>query len=575
MSTSTDHGSAAVGIPLATSEHSSGDLVIGAVAVIAALALVYSGTMAFWIFASGWFWIAAMACLLMLLAGGATGSLAAGVYIEIKQKDRSRFKGPGQRFAHALLLGLVGLVTAALVGGPFILFGTTLPLAYQIVAPLSVLAGLGVGVVSAGLRPAVEKLSAERQVAIRNGDRHSRRYVLWRGKYGLWPDREIFKDDVGHWPTLGILSALLGVAVGLVISLAWVIGSAYYANNESASAGRSPIIKTVTGTYVALGDSYSAGQGLGPFEPGSITNGCNRSPKFAYPELLAFSGQRETPTFEACSGAIVNDVLHANNRGRPHIAAQVTDRVHSGVGLVTITISGNDMIFSAILKECYLAADCLGDQFPPAGTQTYERIPVGPLGTQWAPTAIIAAGNRDLALFKRLRKDFPGTRILVIGYPHLFAGPASRAGYLPTFCNSLLRRYSLTERLRLRHLEDQFNARIYEAAVIAGVEFVSPNAAWSNHEPCGVAGQFLNSFKPYLAFPVPIDGGSFHPNRAGQRVLAAVVTCYLNDFPSRPTFTQTGVSTPTKLPATLQPPSSLGLVSPPGFQTSLPGCAAW
>ena len=574
MSTSTDRGPADVGIPAATSEHNRRDLVIGAGAIIAALALVYSGAMAFWIFASGWFWIATLACLIILLAGGATGSLAAGAYIEIRQKNRSAFSRPGQRFGHALLLVLVGLVTAALVGGPFILFGSTLPLAYQIVAPLSVLAGLGVGVVSAGLRPGFEKLSDERRVAIRAGSRHSRRYALWPGKYGLWPDREIF-TDAGHWPTLGILSALLGVAVGVVISLACVIGSAYYANNESASVGRSPIIKTVTGTYVALGDSYSAGQGLGPFEPSSIPNGCNRSPKFAYPELLAFSGHRESLTFDACSGAIVDDVLHANNRGRPHIAAQVTDAVHSGVGLVTITISGNDMIFAAILKKCYLAADCLGDQFPPAGTQTYERIPVGTLGTQWAPAAIIAAGNRDLALFKRLRKDFPGARIVVIGYPHLFAGPASRAGYLPTFCNSLLRRYSLAERLRLRHLEDQFNARIYEAAVVAGVEFVSPNAAWSNHEPCGVAGQLLNSFKPYLAFPVPIDGGSFHPNRSGQRVLAAVVTCYLNDFPSRPTFTQTGVSTPTKLPATLQPPSSLGLMPPPGFQTSLPGCAAW
>jgi hypothetical protein len=574
MSTSTDRGPADIEAPATGSEHDSRDLVIGAAAIIGVLALMYCGAMAFWIFASGWLWIGTLACLIIVLAGGATGSLAAGAYIEIRQKNRSVFSRPGQRFVHVLLLLLVGLGTAGLVGGPFILFGTALPLAYQIIAPLSASAGLIVGVVSAGLRPGLENLPQDRREAIRAGRRHSRRYVLWPAKCGLWPDREIF-TEVGHWPALAALAALLGGAVGVVISLGWVLGSAYAANNVSPAAGRIPIVNTVAGNYVALGDSYSAGQGLGPFEPSSITNGCDRSPKFAYPELLAFSGHRVHLAFDACSGAIVSDVLHADNRGRPHIAPQVTDSVHSGVGLVTITISGNDMIFSTIVRECLLAANCLGNQFPPADTQTYESVPAGPLATKWAPATIIAAGNRDLALFKSLRRDFPGARIVVIGYPHLLAGPASRAGYWPTFCNSLLRRYSLAERVGLRRLQDEFNARIYEAAVVAGDEFVSPDAAWSNHEPCGFAGQFLNSYKPYLAFPIPIDGGSFHPNRSGQRALAAVVACYLNDFPSRPTFTVTGASTPARLPATLEPPASIGLVPPPGLQASLPGCAAW
>ena len=51
---------------------------------------------------------------------------------------------------------------------------------------------------------------------------------------------------------------------------------------------------------------------------------------------------------------------------------------------------------------------------------------------------------------------------------------------------------------------------------------MSPDAIWTGHEPCGASGQFTNSVKPYLNFPNPVNGGSFHPNAAGQQTLAAL-----------------------------------------------------
>ena len=56
-------------------------------------------------------------------------------------------------------------------------------------------------------------------------------------------------------------------------------------------------------TYVALGDSYSSGAGLGPFLTGPA--GCDRSPR-SYPELVG-AARRLRLDFVACAGAIARD----------------------------------------------------------------------------------------------------------------------------------------------------------------------------------------------------------------------------------------------------------------------------
>jgi hypothetical protein len=189
---------------------------------------------------------------------------------------------------------------------------------------------------------------------------------------------------------------------------------------------------------------------------------------------------------------------------------------------------------------------------------------------------ISVVGDNELILFKALRADFPHARIIVLGYPYLFPPRARTAGMWPTFCNSFLRRYSPAVRNAVRGWEDEFNARIYEAAAIAKVEFISPVMAWRRHEPCGLDGQFLHSIKPALNFPVPLDGGSFHPNQSGQRVYAALLDCYLHDYPRHPpSYVIPGARLPTNLPAALQTPFRLGLGPPPGLTSALPGCRSW
>jgi hypothetical protein len=106
--------------------------------------------------------------------------------------------------------------------------------------------------------------------------------------------------------------------------------------------------------------------------------------------------------------------------------------------------------------------------------------------------------------------------------------------------------------------------------VVSGVEFVSPDAIWTGHEPCGASGQYTNSVKPYLNFPNPVNGGSFHPNTAGQQTLAALTACYLNANRHAPDPFYPGEPHIRTIPDQLVTPAQLHMVAAPGL-SSVPG----
>jgi len=335
------------------------------------------------------------------------------------------------------------------------------------------------------------------------------RWKLWPNHTGETPDQ--------RWAPFSIPSALLGVGAGVAVAILLLAGSAVLDNLGSPSAHAVPLVHGISGRYVAIGDSYSAGEGLRPFFPGTAATNCDRSESQAYSELLKFSGDRVPLTIRACSGAVISDILHSVDRNGITVPAQVNGTVQPDVGLVTLTIGGNDMFFSKILIACMADANCLHAQFPPTGV-TDKYVPRAPLAS-WSTSAILDVGKRDARLFHALRREFPMARIVVLGCPYLF--PDGAAPYWPLNCFSILRRVSEPVRDDIRTLEDRFNNEIYEEAIAAHLEFVSPNAMWQGHEPCGSAGQYTNSIKPYLSFTSPVDSGSFHPNTAGQQTLAA------------------------------------------------------
>jgi lysophospholipase L1-like esterase len=403
-----------------------------------------------------------------------------------------------------------------------------------------------------------------------------------RPRRALWPHHDALAPDDEDWEPFTPLSILLGCAIGVAVGVAYLGLSAWHENSEVPPGHPLPAALTgMAGDYLALGDSYSAGLGLPPYAADTIATDCDRSVSSAYPDLLAALLRKQDPsasfTFNACSGALTGEVLGGTYSPGGLVPPQVNGTVQPSVRLVTITIGGNDAIFTSVIEQCLISADCLDEEFPPPGVQelTQQPVPRGELLTQWGPGTIEEIGNSDAVIFKALRRDFPNARIIVIGYPYLFPDqPAPGFPFYPPLCASLLNRLSVTERDGIRTLQDDLSDRTYEEAAAAGIEFVSPDAIWGGHEPCGSSGQYTNSIKPYLNFPVPISGASFHPNAAGQQTLAALVACYLDEYHQRPDPFAAGGSAASQtitIPASrLVSPAQLGLVPAPGLD-SVPG----
>lgn len=116
-------------------------------------------------------------------------------------------------------------------------------------------------------------------------------------------------------------------------------------------------------SYVAMGDSFSSGEGNPPFEYGTDTGGtnenrCHRSPQ-AYPRLLQSDSSLELgPTaFVACSGATTADVLYGGSGEGNWSEGPQVDALSEDTEIVTITIGGNDVGFVWFAADCFIA-DC-------------------------------------------------------------------------------------------------------------------------------------------------------------------------------------------------------------------------
>lgn len=125
--------------------------------------------------------------------------------------------------------------------------------------------------------------------------------------------------------------------------------------------------------YVALGDSYSAGQGVRPYfkgtdeGPGKGKNECHRSRR-AYSthlnpvryrqQLDEYGQQLVTWDFVACSGAETKNVRTDGTKQDGEPSTQLNRPAVDGeTDLVTINIGGNDAGFAQVLTECALR-DC-------------------------------------------------------------------------------------------------------------------------------------------------------------------------------------------------------------------------
>jgi len=341
------------------------------------------------------------------------------------------------------------------------------------------------------------------------------------------------QHEKGGWlsniPKWAFAVPLVTFAIGVLVG-GWVFGG-----DDGDIPGPVPIDLGRPGRYVALGDSYSAGEGLEPFqeETRDIEEGgdrCHRSEQFAYPLLLEFV-QQSTTVFRACSGAVVANLFNEvqGHSGVPNHQGLQVDQEIGGedVTLVTLTMGGNDVGFAKVLNFCFSNGkeeNCADQPFE--GT---ERL------RDWADARLGELKADLVDLYLRLRESFPTARILALGYPALFplkAPPIYRDR--AALCTLLFTRWTLPEREAIRNWGFGLDRVIQEATQQANenIEYVDISSHFTGHEPCSAGGEWVRFVG---LFNSVVRDGSFHPLRDGQAMMARIVSCHLDVFPTADT----------------------------------------
>jgi lysophospholipase L1-like esterase len=216
--------------------------------------------------------------------------------------------------------------------------------------------------------------------------------------------------------------------------------------------------------YVALGDSYSSGNGAGSYDGSS----CERSSN-AYASKWAAAHSPASFSFVACSGATTADVR--NNQ---------LSALNSGTTLASITIGGNDAGFADVMQTCVLSSDSTCVSAVNSAENTMRTTLPGSLSS----------------LYGAMRAKAPSARFVVLDYPHLYI--------ITSFCVGL----SNTKRNALNAAADVLDGVISTAASNAGFTFADVRNQFKGHELCSGDG-WLNS----VTWPI---GDSYHPTALGQ-----------------------------------------------------------
>jgi lysophospholipase L1-like esterase len=242
-----------------------------------------------------------------------------------------------------------------------------------------------------------------------------------------------------------------------------------------AAAGPSSTVQ-----YVALGDSYAAGQGGGDY-----LNDCLESPN-GYPYLLEPKGRIDLRANAACTGASTSEVS----------TTQLSE-LNQDTGLVTLTVGAADLDLSGVLAACTAV--------PPVGCEDAINVALGQLALLGGSLSNLYALVADAA---------PNALIVVTGYPLLFE-------IVPEDPTAAIK-------VQINNAITLLNSTIQQA--VAAAEAAGVNIVYVD-VTAEFAGHGIGSKKPFINS----DGAdAYHPNAAGYRayakaIFAAIRSALLDD----------------------------------------------
>jgi GDSL-like Lipase/Acylhydrolase family len=313
-------------------------------------------------------------------------------------------------------------------------------------------------------------------------------------------------------------------------------------------------------TYVALGDSYSSGEGNPdprnggwvdltgrPDRTPTANDGCDRS-WVSYPRRTAswMSTVGDLPTmrlvFLACSGDTTSDIWSgspAASYGLRGATARHMEGVQSDdspdlrhARLVTVTAGANDIGFSpaGVLCISTTIARPEGDDVtvgsPAASVAERNGEPAAVRGdvaqpkkrpctarvltpsSSSLPSRTGALEHSLVATYAHVEAEAPHAALYVMAYPYLVP-PAPSLHILRSGCDSI----PGAEMASLSKLEVALDTAVREATKAVGAHFVDPNASspadFYDHTICSSKGVWFNGLMRVPAY-------SYHPNATGQ-----------------------------------------------------------
>ena len=261
---------------------------------------------------------------------------------------------------------------------------------------------------------------------------------------------------------------------------------------------------SVSGSFVALGDSYASGN-LIPSSPSGRPAGCLRS-SHDYGADAAAALKVSRYVDATCSGASTKSMTAqekvAGGTNAPQFSFLAADD-----SVVTLTIGGDDIGFGGILETC--ATLSLIDLF---GDPCERHYVAG--GTDRLVAAINAATPKVAAVLRGIHARAPHARVLLVGYPDIL--PTTGDGCWPEVP------LAFGDVPYLRGIEIDLNQMLARAAAANGATFVDTYQATIGHDACQRPGvKDVEGLIPTsLAAP-------FHPNERGEQVMAARVLAAL------------------------------------------------
>ena len=271
--------------------------------------------------------------------------------------------------------------------------------------------------------------------------------------------------------------------------LLFAVATVSAAGSHVAALGAAP------GTYVAVGDSFTAGPGVLNQQLDQI--GCFRSDQ-NYPHLVA-RARGSVLRDPSCSGAETSDLTAP----QPILGGANPPQLNSldaGVATISVQIGGNDIGFTEILARCAAVL--------PLGTPCRTAYTAG--GADEISRRIAATAPKVAAALAEARRRSPQARIFVLGYPAIL--PETGFGCWP------LLPIAPDDVPYLRDKEKELNAMLATQARAAGATYVDVYTPSIGHDACQVPGvRWVEPLVP-LSPAAPV-----HPNALGMHGMAAAL----------------------------------------------------